>query len=219
MKCWLGESAVGIQGERSTRVENPLGYKKELAEFGWWSISHHFEPEWVLEQLIVVLRTIGSVDAGHQVVKRLAETADTRPKAVLDVSAIMLQSDKDGWLVLSWRDSVTDILRSALSSPETDVRSLATDVTQQLGAGGYRDFVCFCSRRRRKETKRESQRRDDGSAWGTHPRLLFVEPGQCLAAQMRPQPAVDPLPRSSRHGVGYPRLHEAVGSGKGLGLR
>jgi hypothetical protein len=119
---------------------DPTDHAKELSEFGWWSISPHFEGTWVLDQLSNVLRSVGTIDAGHEIVKRLAREVEEHPTEALGVLQLMLHSDKDGWLVLSWKDSVTDILRSGLNSVSADVRRLATEITQQLGVRGYREF-------------------------------------------------------------------------------
>jgi hypothetical protein len=40
-------------------------------------------------------------------------TVEPHPIVVLDVLQVMLHSDRDGWLILSWKDSVFDILRSS----------------------------------------------------------------------------------------------------------
>jgi hypothetical protein len=99
---------------------------------------------------------VGTVDAGHQIVKRLAQEVEGHPIDVLGVLQLMLQNDRDGWLVLSWKDSVTDILRSALNSARADVRTLATETTQQLGVRGYREFRALL--------KEAPQAREEGDA-------------------------------------------------------
>jgi hypothetical protein len=95
--------------------------------------------DWALTQLQLALRFAGFVEFAHMVVKRLAEIVDIRPVPVLTALQLLISSDSQGFLTLGW-DSVTDILRSALSSSEIGVRQQAETLTHELGARGYRDF-------------------------------------------------------------------------------
>lgn len=52
---------------------------------------------------------------------------------------LLIGGDNQGFLSLAW-DSVTEILRAALRNPDSGVRQQAEQVTNELGARGYRQF-------------------------------------------------------------------------------
>ena len=112
----------------------------ELAEFGWWFVSPTFDEDWALTQLQSALRLAGSIEVGHLVIKRLEELVAVHPTSVLGALELMVKGDREGWGLMSWKDSVREILRSALANPDDQVRRRAVDLTQELGAKGYRDF-------------------------------------------------------------------------------
>jgi len=125
--------------EAATQDDDVAVYREEISEFGWWFMSPTFDVDWALTQLQLALRFAGFVEFAHMVVKRLAEIVDIRPVPVLTALQLLISSDSQGFLTLGW-DSVTDILRSALSSSEIGVRQQAETLTHELGARGYRDF-------------------------------------------------------------------------------
>ena len=55
----------------------------DLAAFGWWFTSGVFDDEWATDELLEVLTlTDGRIDWDHEVIKKLAQGAATRPTKV-----------------------------------------------------------------------------------------------------------------------------------------
>lgn len=128
---------------RRSEAESDRGVaqlREELIQFGWWFVAPSLAPDWALDQLQFVLERTGSIEAGHLVVVRLAELVNVAPADVLRSAQMMIRSDKDGWIVTGWKESIMDILRFGLASDRADVRRMAEDVTHELGTKGYRQF-------------------------------------------------------------------------------
>jgi hypothetical protein len=116
------------------------GLSLELAEFGWWFISPAFDDIWALDKLTAALRVAGHIEAGHLVIRKMAELVASHPMPVLDALQLMLRGTHDRWLLLSRQDALRHLLRSALQNPDASVRQRAEEMTHELGARGYREF-------------------------------------------------------------------------------
>ncbi len=121
-------------------LDDSSSIRPEIAEFGWWFVAPDFDDDWVLDQLIDSLRLAKNMDADHLTIKRLATLVESRPQPVLDALQLLLRSEHDGWLVLTWKDSVIELLRSALANSDSRVREHAVTLVHDLGAKGYRQF-------------------------------------------------------------------------------
>lgn len=113
-------------------------FRKTSPQFGWWFISPAFDPEWSLAHFIRALRFAGATEAGHHVGRRLADLVTTHPEQTLEILDRLMKSQEDDWLMLG-EESVTDVLRSALGR-SGEVREKAEQITNGLGARGYRQF-------------------------------------------------------------------------------
>lgn len=113
---------------------------RELAEFGWWFPAPVFEPTWLLSNLGAAVRLGTTVEARHLVARRLAELAPSEPAAVLEAFDLMLRGDSESWMVLSAPDEVQLMLHAALTNSDPTVRAYAEEITNTLGARGFRQF-------------------------------------------------------------------------------
>ena len=131
---WNVRISLAVASDDSTK------FRSEIGEFGWWFVAPQFDESWLLDQLESVLKTIGTIDYGHLVVRRMAKMASSHPAEVLRCLRLMLQRDQHGWLILNRDTAVREILATTLQSNETGIRDLAEEITHELGARGYREF-------------------------------------------------------------------------------
>jgi hypothetical protein len=115
-------------------------YAAEMSEFGWWFPAPSFDHSWAFDQLLHALRVARHVEADHLVVMRLAEMASGHTARVLQVLQLMMDSDHSDWIVIGHGDAVMEILRTALSSEDGAIHRRAEELTNLLGARGYRQF-------------------------------------------------------------------------------
>jgi len=114
---------------------------EEFTAFGWWFESEVTEEEWLLEQLErVLILTKGRIDWNHKVVERLNKMFEKYPKKVLAVLRKICDGDYEGWSMISNKNVYEDVLRRALKSKNSEVKSCADDFVNHLGAMGYQEF-------------------------------------------------------------------------------
>lgn len=121
-------------------------YAKELSEFGGWFASGHLDLEWSISQLIEVLKRTGKAEPDHLVIERLVAIREAMPGQAIECLRLLVEGDKDGWLLLGQQENVRQILSSALTSADSHVREVATDFINWLAARGVRDFLHLLSR-------------------------------------------------------------------------
>jgi hypothetical protein len=89
---------------------------EELIDFGWWFASRKFPDQWSIEQLFELLKIAGRVEPDFLVVERLAELSALMPVRAVECLAKIIEGDKDGWRVLSWREHARTLLATAINS-------------------------------------------------------------------------------------------------------
>jgi hypothetical protein len=133
MKLW--EARLGV-----ARAQ-PESHRREVVAFGEWFASAKLPDPWSVEHLMATLRvTSGKVDVDDVVLERLAGMAETYPKAAVESLRLIAEGDKEGWTLAGSRDHVNNILATALSSDQPNVRDAATDLIHVLGARGFKDL-------------------------------------------------------------------------------
>ncbi len=128
---WLG--AVLAAGLVPSQAE-------EIKDFGWWFGSKKLPDLWSTEQVFEVLRIAGSIEPDHLVVERLTELAVSMPAKAVECLAMIIEGDKDGWRVLSWRDHARAMLAAAIHSADQTARTKALELIHHLGRRGYPEF-------------------------------------------------------------------------------
>jgi hypothetical protein len=121
-------------------------YTKELSEFGGWFASGHLDLEWSMSQLTEVLKRTGKTEPDHLVIERLAVVSHQIPGQAVECLRLLIEGDKEGWLLLGQQDNVRKILSTALISADHHVREVATEFINWLAARGVRDFLNLLSR-------------------------------------------------------------------------
>ncbi len=114
--------------------------KEELTAFGWWFASKKFPDGWSIDQVLEVLRIAGSIEPDHLVVERLAELSALMTAKAVECLALIVEGDKDGWAVLSWREHARNLLGGAIHSADQTARMRAINLVHYLGARGYSEF-------------------------------------------------------------------------------
>jgi hypothetical protein len=115
-------------------------HESEFSAFGWWFASGKFDDEWALTQLSASLRLADQTDAGHQVIRRLADLTSEFPEQVIDCLSQMITSDKGTLLGLVWREQVLSILTATINSTDLKAREKTVVLVNRLIALGHLEF-------------------------------------------------------------------------------
>lgn len=120
-------------------------YTKELSEFGGWFASRHLDLDWSLSQLLEVLKRTGKADPDHLVIERLVEICEAAPGQVVECLRLLIEGDKEGWMLLGQHENASKILSTALVSADRSASESATNLINWLAARGVRDFLGLLS--------------------------------------------------------------------------
>jgi hypothetical protein len=121
----------------------PSAHAAELSAFGWWFASAKFDDvddSWAMTQLTEVLKLVGKVDVDRRVAERLAVLAADMPRQAVECLSRMVEGDKEGLRILSWRQHARTILAKAIQSDNAEAQEAATTLVHRLGARGYLEF-------------------------------------------------------------------------------
>jgi len=121
------------------RVE-PSSHTEEVAAFGWWFASGKFDDAWAIAQLKEALRLSGKTEPYELVLERLARLSTRIPVDVMECLRLIVEGDKEGWNIRTWREPKRTILETALRSRDPIARQRAESLIHRLGARGYWDF-------------------------------------------------------------------------------
>ena len=121
-------------------------YARELSEFGGWFSSGHLEQDWAISQLMEVLNLTGKAEPDHLVIERLVAIREATPSKVVECLRLLVEGDKEGWLLLGQQENVRQILSSGLRSTDGHVREAATDFINWLAARGSREYLSLLQR-------------------------------------------------------------------------
>jgi hypothetical protein len=118
---------------------NPENHRRELEQFGSWFASGRFGAEWSLENLLAVVRLVGSAEPDGLVMDRLVKWARTHTVAVLECVRAMIDGAKELWKIEAWRNEIRQIVHVARQGEEA-ARHSAETLVNILAARGYLDF-------------------------------------------------------------------------------
>ena len=134
LKC-LFESRYD-QAKRSEQIEP---FEKELAAYGWWFASGKFDVQWSLLYLKNVLELRGNVESEHLVLEQLASMATELSEPVVECLEKIVESDKKGWRLPVWTESIRKILATALRASD-EASKRARHLINKLAARGYLEY-------------------------------------------------------------------------------
>lgn len=123
-----------------TASGTPINHTAELAAFGWWFISQKFDDAWAMSQLLAALVLVLKAEPDYHVVERLVALTETMPHEAVKCLTLMVQGDKEGWEIGSWRDDSRKILAIAIASGNSAARQAAIALVNRLAARGMPDY-------------------------------------------------------------------------------
>jgi len=123
-----------------TASGTPLNHTAELAAFGWWFISQKFDDAWAMSQLLSALVLVPKAEPDYHIVERLVALAETMPLEAIQCLSLMVQGDKEGWEIGSWRDDSRKILAIAIASGNPAATQAVFDLVNRLAARGMPDY-------------------------------------------------------------------------------
>jgi len=111
---------------------------REMAAFGWWFNSGHFEDHWALEHLYSSLKlSKGEMEPKLGTLQRLAKLASQYPELVISCTEIIVHAELVD--VILWVDDLTNILKVVLKSGG-DASRTARSIIQTLGIRGHLQY-------------------------------------------------------------------------------
>jgi|SRR6202041_466235 len=115
---------------------------REMAAFGWWFNSGHFEDGWAIEHLYRSLQlSNGEMDPKLGTLQRLAKLAEKYPELVISCTKLIVEAELVD--VILWVEDLRNILKLVLRSGG-DAAKKTRSVIQTLGIRGhlgYRDLL------------------------------------------------------------------------------
>jgi hypothetical protein len=126
--------------QASREAASPEAFMKELANFGYWFISEKFEERWSMDTLLAILQLTKKTESEMDVVKLLAERCPRYPVECVACLRLMVEGDRERWLLLGVEDDVKRLLRSAIDSNNTEASLSARRLTEHLIARGHFGF-------------------------------------------------------------------------------
>src|SRR3989441_1054517 len=112
----------------------------ELEPFGWWFISNQFDPDWLMQNLLAVLRVCHKISPDWLVVECLAKDVKSRPVQSVEALEKIIVGDRDGWQIHGWEQHARELLKAALDSDSADARESAVRVLNLIGSRGQYGF-------------------------------------------------------------------------------
>jgi hypothetical protein len=122
----------------ATVAPSPDDFSQELAMFGYWFVSGKFEERWGLETLLSMLRLTKKTEDEMDVAKRLAELCPRYPVECIECLRLMIEGDREHWVMVSVEGTAREILKCGLSSNNSVLA--ARRLVQDLIALGYFEF-------------------------------------------------------------------------------
>lgn len=112
----------------------------ELEPFGWWFISNQFDPDWLMQNLLAVLRACHKISPDWRVVECLAQDVKSRPVQSVEALEQIIIGDREGWLIHGWEQHARELLKAALDSDSAEARESAVRVINLIGSRGQYGF-------------------------------------------------------------------------------
>jgi hypothetical protein len=126
--------------ETARQAANPADFVHELANFGWWFASEKFDERWSLETLLAVLQVTRKAEGEMDVVKLLAARCARYPVECVTCLRLMIEGDRDRWLLLGVENDAMALLRQAMGSNNPETALGARRLAEELIARGHFGF-------------------------------------------------------------------------------
>ncbi|HET6840116.1 MAG TPA: hypothetical protein VFK06_00255 [Candidatus Angelobacter sp.] len=125
--------------DRSISWPDDSKHKRELAAYGWWFNSNHFEDHWALEHIYKSLQlSHGGFEPKLGTLERFMKLAEQYSKLVMQSTQLVVNADFEN--VILWHDDLKKILSIALKSGDLEAMKTARLVIQNLGTRGHLQY-------------------------------------------------------------------------------
>ena len=138
------QDLFGRRLEAAQGAPSPDAFSAELSNFGYWFTSEKFEERWSLETLLAVLQLSKKTASEMDVVKRLSELCPKYPVECVSCLRLMIEGDKEGWVLIGVEGDARTLLKRALDSNNPEGSSSARRLIEWLigkGQFGFRDLL------------------------------------------------------------------------------
>jgi len=136
----LPERLQKLLADRIVAVKQSGEEESELEPFGWWFITNQFDPDWMVENLLVVLRLSHKISPDWHVVETLSKEAKSRPLQSVEALEQIIIGDKEGWAIYGWEQHARELLKTALESDNAQAKESAARVINLIGSRGQYGF-------------------------------------------------------------------------------
>lgn len=126
--------------EAATNAPSAEEYSSELANFGYWFTSEKFDELWSIQTLLGVLRLAKKTLPEMDVVKRLSEICPRYPAESVACLRLIIEGDKEGWILLGVEENARAVLSRALGSDSPEGSLAAKRLIEELIAKGNFGF-------------------------------------------------------------------------------
>lgn len=138
------QDLFGRRLEAARNAASPEAFSAELSNFGYWFTSEKFEERWSLETLLGALQLSKKTAAETDVVKRLTELCLRYPVECVSCLRLMIEGDKEGWILIGVEADARTLLKRALESNNPEGSASARRLIEWLiakGQFGFRDLL------------------------------------------------------------------------------
>jgi hypothetical protein len=115
-------------------------FRSELENFGHWFTSEKFQENWSIQTLLAALRLFKKTLPEMDVVKRLDQICPRYPVECVSCLRLIIEGDKDGWILLGVEDDARKVLKQALASNHPEGSLAAKRLIEQLIGKGHFGF-------------------------------------------------------------------------------
>jgi hypothetical protein len=129
-----------LLADRISAIKHSGKGESELEPFGWWFIADQFDVDWMMENLLVVLRLTHKISPDWRVVETLSKEAKSRPVQSVGALEQIIVGDKEGWTIYGWEQHARELLKSAIESDNPEAKESAVRVINLIGSRGQYGF-------------------------------------------------------------------------------
>jgi hypothetical protein len=126
--------------DRINAVKQSGKDESELEPFGWWYIANQFDSDWLMENLLNVLRLSHEISPDWHVVECLSKEVESKPVQSVEALERIIVGDKEGWAIFGWEQHARELLKKALQSENAQAREAAVRVINIIGSRGQYGF-------------------------------------------------------------------------------
>jgi len=134
------QDLFGRRLEAARNAASPDPFSAELSNFGYWFTSEKFDERWSLETVLTALQLSKKTASETDVIKRLCELCPRYPVECVSCLRLMIEGDKEGWILIGVEGDARRMLKRALDSNNPEGSLSAKRLIEWLIAKGHFGF-------------------------------------------------------------------------------